>query len=55
MSLYPDWQPILSWAYLTVSFICAAGISIDDGGRVAVPSRQNNMGTVLVLESVVSS
>lgn len=30
MSAYPDWQRILSWAYLTVSFICAAIIIGDE-------------------------
>lgn len=42
MSSYPDRQRIPSLVYLTVSFICAAIIIRDDGGRVAVPSRQNS-------------
>jgi hypothetical protein len=30
MSPYPDWLRILSWAYLTLSFVCAAAIIIGD-------------------------
>ena len=30
MSRYPDWLGILSWAYLSVSFVCAAIIIGDE-------------------------
>jgi len=30
MSPYPDWLRILSWAYLTLSFVCAAIIIGDE-------------------------
>ena len=30
MSFYPEWLGILSWAYLSVSFACAATIIGDE-------------------------
>jgi hypothetical protein len=49
MSQYPDWLRILSWAYLTLSFVCAAIII---GDELRWPQKMMIMNSVWLIAAL---